>query len=129
MDQDLRKKAKKKVEAKMAFYYCTVIFAFTAVILLIIGLALPEVAFWLMIPIPVFIMVLGILYLSAFGLPNTGSLSGDWKEEEIEKEMLDLYRRRKDRLSKLDELSESEILELKELERIREEQEWDEDLV
>ncbi|MCB0627466.1 MAG: hypothetical protein KDC43_26985, partial [Saprospiraceae bacterium] len=56
---------------------------------------LPSVGFWLRLPIPVFIMVLGILYLFAFGLPYSGVLSGNWQEEEIEREMLKLYRKKK----------------------------------
>ncbi|MBK7873629.1 MAG: 2TM domain-containing protein [Saprospiraceae bacterium] len=127
--QKLRKKAKKKVETKMAFYICTIVFSFTAVVLLMLSFYLPGAAFWLRLPIPVFIMVLGILYLTAFGLPSTGALSEDWQEAEIEKEMIKLYREKKAQLPPLDELSETEILELKELERLRQKRDRDEDFV
>ena len=123
MYKDLRKKAKKKVEAKMAFYICAIIFAFITVLLLMISSYLPSVSFWLRLPIPVFIMVLGILYISAFGLPNNGALSKDWQEEEIEREMIKLYEQKKSELPPLEELSETEILELKELERLK--KKWD----
>ncbi len=55
---------------------------------------LPGVGFWLRLPIPVFIMVPGILYLTAFGLPATGALSGDWQAQEIEREMRKHYRQK-----------------------------------
>ena len=113
----------------MAFYICTIVFSFTAVVLLMLSFYLPGAAFWLRLPIPVFIMVLGILYLTAFGLPSTGALSVDWQEAEIEKEMIKLYREKKAQLPPLDELSETEILELKELERLRQKRDRDEDFV
>ena len=90
---------------------------------------LPAVSFWLRLPIPIFIMVLGILYLTAFGLPSTGAFSEDWQEEEIEKEMIKLYQQKKSQLPPLEELSETEILELKELERLKKKWDLDEDYV
>ncbi|MBT8218723.1 MAG: 2TM domain-containing protein [Bacteroidia bacterium] len=129
MYEEVRKKAKKKVEAKVAFYMCAVIFSFTSVILLMLSFYLPGVAFWLRLPIPVFMMVLIILYLTAFGLPFSGTYSEDWREEEIEKEMIRLYRKKRAELPPLEELSESERLELKELERLREKWDWGEDYV
>lgn len=127
--KDLRKKAKKKVETKMAFYICAVVFSFTTLVLLLLSFYLPGAAFWLRLPIPVFIMVLGVLYLSAFGLPSTGALSEDWQEAEIEKEMTKLYRQKKAQLPPLEALSETEILELKELERLQRKWGRDEDFV
>lgn len=123
MYKELRKKAKKKVEAKMAFYICTIVFAFVTVVLLMLSYAMPSIAFWLMLPLPIFAMVLMILYLTAFGLPNNGTLSENWQEEEIEKEMIKLYRQRKQELPPAEEFSETEILELKELERLK--NKWD----
>jgi len=129
MYKELRKKAKKKVEAKKTFYVCTVVFSFTSLILIILSYAIPDITFWLMIPIPVFLMVLGVLYLSAFGWPWIAGNSEDWEEEEIEKEMLKLYRRRRNELPPLEDLSETEILELKELERIKKKWSGEEDYV
>ncbi len=129
MYQELHKKAKKKVEAKMDFYICAIVFFFVSIILLMLGFYLPAVAFWLRLPIPIFIMVLGILYLSAFGLPTTRALSEDWQEEEIEKEMIKLYRQKKAQLPPPEELSETEILELKELERLKKKWDQEEDYV
>lgn len=123
MYDEIRKKAEKKVKAKMAFYICIVVFAFTSGILMMLSFYLPAIAIWLRLPIPVFIMVLGIMYLSIFGLPFTGTDGEDWQEEEVQKEMLKLYRQRKAQLPPLDELSDEEMLELRELEEL--EEKWD----
>jgi len=129
MYKELHKKAKKKVEAKMAFFICAIVFSFVTVILLMLSFYLPAVGFWLRLPIPIFIMVLGIVYISAFGLPHRGTLSEDWQEEEIEKEMIKLYRQKKAQLPPLEDLSETEILELKELERLKKKWDWSENYV
>ncbi len=124
MYKEMRKKAKKKVQAKMGFYICAVVFFFVSILLLMLSSYLPSVGFWLRLPIPIFVMVLGILYLAAFGMPyHNALLSEDWQEEEIEKEILKLYRRKKTQLPPPEELSETEVLELKELERL--EEKWD----
>ena len=125
MNEELRKKAKKKVEAKMAFYICAIIFPSVSVLLLMLSFYLPGAGFWLRLPIPILMMVLGIIYLSAFGWPATGALSVDWQEEEIEKEMIKLHRQKSGQLPPLEGLSEKEILELKELERLQ--KKWDRD--
>lgn len=129
MDQELRKKAEKKVTAKMGFYTVAIVFFFTTIVLLMVSYAIPEITFWLMIPIPVFIMVLGILYLSAFGLPTSRGLSEDCREEEIQKEMEKLHRQQQDPLPRLEELPETDDLELKEMERLAERRDRDEDYV
>ena len=125
----MRKKAKRKVQAKMNFYTLSLVFSFTTVLLLMLSFYIPSISFWLMLPIPAFVMVLGVSYLSAFGLPSAGVHSDDWKEEEIEKEMIKLYRQKKVDLPSFDELSETEILELKELDRLQEKWGPEEDLV
>ena len=123
MSEELRKKAKKKVEAKLAFYTCAIIFPSVSVVLLMLSFYLPGASFWLRLPIPILMMVLGVIYLSTFGWSSTGELSEDWKETEIEKEMLKLYREKKAPLPPLAELSATDILELKELERLQ--KKWD----
>ena len=118
--EELRHQAEKKVKVKLAFLICASVFFFTTIILLTLSYYLPAVAFWLRLPIPVFMMVLGILYLTAFGLPSTNGGSENWREEEIEKEMLRLYRQNKSRLQPTAEMSPTEVLELKELEQLEE---------
>ena len=129
MYNELRKKAKKKVQAKVAFYICFIVFAFTTVVLVMLSFYLPSIAFWLRLPIPIFIMVLAILYVSAFGLPTSRTLSDDWQEDEIEKEMLKLYQKRKADLPPLEELSEEQMMELKELDLLEEKWYRDDDYV
>jgi hypothetical protein len=129
MYEELRKKAEKKVEAKMAFFICTIVFSFTTVVLLMLSFYLPSISFWLRLPIPVFVMVLAIIYLSAYGLPYSGAFSEDWKEEEVEREMTKLYRQKRGQLPPPEDLSEPETLELKELERLRKKWDWGEDYV
>jgi len=129
MYKELRKKAKKKVEAKVAFYTSIIVFSFTTIVLLMLSFYLPAISFWLRLPIPIFIMVLGILYLSAFGYNAQGTLSEDWQEEEIEREMMKLYQQRKGQLPPLKDCSEAEILELKELERLQNKWYGEEDYV
>lgn len=95
MEDNLRKAAKKKVDAKMAFYTCSLVFSAVAVVLLILSVTIPSIAPWVLIPLPVLAMVLGVLYFSAFGYPGTDRNAEDWKEEEIQREMRKLQRRQK----------------------------------
>lgn len=115
--------------AKIAFYQSLVVFSSISVVLLILSFYLPGAAIWLRLPIPIFVMVLGILFLAVFGLPTAGGISDNWKEEEIEKEMNKLRCRKKVQLPPLKGLSETEVLELKELERLQEKWDLDEDYV
>ena len=124
MYKELRKKAKKKVQAKMSFYTCVIVFSFATVVLLMLGSYLPSISFWLRLPIPVF-----IVYLYAFGLPTKDALSGDWQEAEIEKEMMKLYRQKKTQLPPREALAETDVLALEELERLEKKSEWEDDFV
>ncbi|WP_020569271.1 2TM domain-containing protein [Neolewinella persica] len=129
MEAELRQQAKKKVYAKLAFFQCVIIFSVAAVVLLMLSLYLTSVSFWLRLPIPVLFMVLGVLYVSAYGLPTADGPSDNWEEEEIEKEMNNLRRRQKVQLPPLQDLSELDRLELKELERLQDKWEVGEDYV
>ena len=120
---ELRERAEKRVQARKAFYTCIVVFSFATAILLIVSYFLPVIGFWLKLPIPFFIMILGILYFSAFGFPASKALSEEWQEDEIEKEMIKLYKQKKAQLPPPEELSETEVLDLKELELLKEK--WD----
>jgi len=123
MEKELREKAEKKVQAKITFYQCLIIFSGVAVVLLILSFYLTNAAFWLRIPIPVLLMVLGVLFFDAFGIPTANGLSDNWEEEELEKEMNRLRKLKKVEAPQLDDLSETDILELKELERLQ--NKWD----
>ena len=126
---ELRKQAEKKVQNKIAFYTCAIVFTGVSVVLMMLSYFIPSISQWLMLPIPIFLMVLAIMYLAAFGLPWTGEYSEDWQEEEIEKEMLRMYRKRKQRTGLLKGAADSEILELEELEKVHNQRVKREDFV
>ena len=88
-----------------------------------------DAAFWIRFPIMILAMVLGIIYLSIFGFPFSGVLSKEWKEEEIEKEILKLYKAKDFTLPDDEDLSEEDRLELKQLERLKRKWERGEDFV
>jgi hypothetical protein len=129
MHEKLREQAEKKVKDKIAVFVCGIVFGCTAIILIMLSIILPAVAIWLLIPIPVMAMVLGIIYVSVFGLPTSGAFSTQWREEEIKKEMTRLHLERMPAPVRED-LTEADRLELEELERLKEKWEWrEEDLV
>ena len=117
MNDELRQQAEKTVKGKKVFYILAVVFLFTSLILAVLTFALPGIGLWLIIPIPAFLLVLGIVYIVAFGFPGANTNSANWEEEEIEKEMRRLYRQKRANLPPLEEMSKTEKLELKELER------------
>ena len=129
MYEELEKKAKKKVETKMAFYILAFIFAAISVLLLVISFYIGGGAgFWIRLPIIVFGLLLAVMYAAIFGLPS-GILSEDWKAEEIEKEMARLYRENGGPMASEETLSEDDKLELKELERLKKKWDLGEDFV
>lgn len=130
MDQELRKKAEQKVKAKLEFYTVAIVFFFTTIVLFLLTFALPAITFWLLLPVPIFIMVLGVLYLSTFGLPTRRGLSEDWREEEIQREMAKLYRQQQQPpLPPREEFPETDELELGEMESLEERRDLDGDFV
>ena len=120
MYEELRRKAKKRVEAKKAFFTIAMIFSSISVILFIISLNLRTfVAFWVNFPTLIFALILGIMYISIFGNPFSGVSPAEWEDAELEREMAQLYRKKKMPLpSPGRDLSEEDLLELKELERL-----------
>lgn len=116
MSKELRKKAEKAVKAKLSLYTTAIVFSCTTAILLILSLYLPQIAVWLLLPVPAFIMILGVLYLEAFGFSFKKGASENWRDEEIAKEMARLSRQNSTPLPDLDESPASEQLELKKFE-------------
>ncbi len=125
MYKELREKAEEKVENKKAFYICAIIFTSTSFVLLLLSFYLPGASFWLRLPIPILMMVLGVVYINAFGWSSSNTHSEDWEEDEIEKEIVKRYQQKKAQLSPIADLSDKELLELKELERLK--QKWGRD--
>jgi len=84
-----------------------------------VAFAIPSIVTWVLIPVPVFLMILGISYIQAFGPPFGRAPSENWREEEIQKEMAKLTRADKVKAPPTVEPSESMELELKELEQLK----------
>jgi hypothetical protein len=122
MYDELEKKAKKKVEDKVGFFITAAVFGFISIILAVIWLA-TGASMWVLFPILVMALILGIVYISMFGMPFTGTYGQEWQEEEIEREIAKMYYRRRRYLPPPEELSEEDRLELEELERLKEK--WD----
>ncbi len=125
MYKELREKAEEKVEHRKAFYMCAIIFSSISIVLLMLSFYLPGASFWLRLPIPILMMVLGVVYINAFGWSSSNTYSEDWEEDEIEKEIVKRYQQKKTQLPPLADLSDKELLELKELERLK--QKWGRD--
>ncbi|MCB0632913.1 MAG: 2TM domain-containing protein [Saprospiraceae bacterium] len=123
--EDIEKKAKQRVLAKKGFFITAATFSFVSLILVIVAFIFPfpmMVRFWILFPILVFGFVLGIMYLTIFGIPGSRLLSPEWEEEEKNREIARLYRENGLQLPPVEELSEEDQLELKELDRLR--QKW-----
>lgn len=129
MYKEIRKKAKKRVEDKLGFYVACIVFICAIVVLIALSFYFPFIKFWLRLPIPIIIAVMGILYLNVFGYSRRKRRSADWKEEEIDLEMIKLYRQKLIEVSSQEELAEKEALELKEMEYLEDGQEWNEEFV
>lgn len=125
MYDELRRRAQKKVDGKKGFYVTAVVFGLISLILVVISLVVPAGGFWIRFPILIFGMVLGIIYVSVFGIPYSGILSNEWEEEEIEREMMKMYHHQRRYLPPPEDLTEEDKLELKELERLKEK--WEND--
>ena len=122
MEDEIREKAEKNFKYKQAFYVVATTFAAVSIILFVVSLTLVSVKakFWVLFPILVLTLVLGIVYVSMFGFSlRSFSNRVEWEEEEIEKEMNRIYRQRKNEMPAGEELSDEDVLELKELERLK----------
>lgn len=118
MYEELRKQAKKKVEAKKGFYIAAVTFGMASITLIMLSFYLSQIAFWLLLPVPILLMTLVIVYISVFGLSLPGKDASDWEEQEIQREMFRLYLQKKKQLSSSDRLTTEEALKLKQLETL-----------
>ena len=119
MYEEIKKKAKKRMEAKMVFYIIAMAFAFSAAILFTVSFIVgPGAAFWLRFTILIMALILMFLYTILIGIPFSGILSKQWQEEEVEKEMVRLYHQKLRALPPPEELTDNQKLELKELEKL-----------
>lgn len=125
--KEIQEKAKKKVEAKKGFFIVSMIFGAISVILMVIAFGInfeSFVRFWILFPILIFALVLGIMYFSIFGIPGSYILTDEWEAEQLNLETNRLYRQKGINLPEdTEELSEEDRLELKELGRLK--QKWE----
>lgn len=114
-EQDLYKRAQKRVKRKKGFYRHLKIYLMMNCFILFMGIiegdpfnALPLPFFWGM----------GLMfhYINVFGLPGSGILSEEWEDKEIKKEMDNLRKSYPNQsIKKNREIDMNEHLELKEL--------------
>lgn len=127
MYEDLKEEAVenlKKEQSKRRGVY-TVGFIFTAVSIILFFISLnfnAYVAYWIKFPILILALVYGIIYFSTFGFPFLDD-SNELSEEEIEREMVKIYKTRS--LNNKRGATEEQPLELKELEELK--NKWEED--
>ena len=121
MIEDIRTKAVTKVKKKKAFYIVATIFGSISIILIAISLNFTSpVSYWIQFPILILFLILSIIYVSLFGISFGRFMNEDWEEEAIEKEMVYLYKNKSKTLPPPEDLTEEEVLELKELEMLKE---------
>ena len=124
MYEDLRQKAITKIEkerkAKKAVHIVGLIFSFVSIVLMVVSSQVPNptAAFWIKFPILLLALVYGIIYTANFGIPFLSS-SDDLTEEEIEREIVKIYR--KTNLDKIvaDEDTHLDLQDLRELEELQ----------
>ena len=130
MPKEIRKLAQERVKKKKAFYTICTIFAVVSIILLVISFAVGYSGwsgrFWIRFPILIFSGLLSIIYVSMFGFPVRTWFSEDWEQVEVESELRDILASRPKALPPArEELSEEDVLELKELDRLKSKWEGD----
>ena len=125
MDQQLMKKAQKRVEEKKGFFGHLGVYLAMSVFFLVMNILTWDGEFWFFFPLLPWGVGLLIHYFSVFGLPFGRVLSADWEDRELAKEVKKLQQRSNSQSPAPGE----DFLDLKELER-RKAQDWqDEDLV
>ena len=130
MYSEIKEKAvenlKEKRAKKRGVHTVGVIFTAVSIILFVISMNFhPTVGYWVRFPILVLALVYATIYFSIFGIPF---VSGDdeLSDEEIEREMAKIYRLEHGNSS---EEFEEDSLELREVERLGNSWEDDEELV
>lgn len=120
-EEEIYRKAKKKVNAKKGFYlHLGSFFATSAFLFVINYLTSPDFLWFL---IPTFGWGIGIVshYIAVFGI--SGPTGEDWEDQELEKEMRKLKRQYPEKFDDHDITVPDEELELKEFKKLRDE--WD----
>jgi SNF family Na+-dependent transporter len=129
MYEDLKEQAvknlKKQRVKKRAVFIVGLIFAAVSALLYTISLNFdPFVAYWIKFPIMILALVFAIIYFSVFGFPFLGD--GELTDEEIEREIVKIYRLEGTNRTTT---NESDELELREIEALKNKWEDDEEYV
>jgi len=122
--------AQKRVKKKKGFYahlasFIGVGFFFLAMNLFTLVEEGPEI--WFFFPLLPWSIGLIIHYLNVFGFPGNGALSPEWEDKQLQKEMQEIRKKLNRREQKPSNFEEG--LELKELQKQREEDWQNDDLV
>lgn len=127
--ENLREKAIKRIEKekkkRQGVYVVGWVFAVVSVILFVVSTQFSgEAVFWTRFPIIILALVYSIVHVSTLGFPFLKE--DELSEEEIEREMVKIYKR-----SNLNKISEEPIdrLELKQIEEIELRQESQRDML
>jgi hypothetical protein len=120
-EEEIYRKAKKKVRAKKGFYSHLGVYFTLFLFFFIMNILNYDGDLWFFYPMLPWGLSIAIHYLSVFGLPG-GKMSSKWEEEEMEKEMNRQRRIRGAAPSEPLALPEDE-LELREFKKLR--KEWD----
>ncbi len=120
-EEEIYKKAKKKVKAKKGFYAHLGVYITMFVFFFIMNILNFDGEIWFFYPMLPWGISIAIHYFTVFGLPG-GKMSSKWEEEEMEKEMERQRRIRGVVAPEPLELPEDE-LELREFRKLR--KEWD----
>ena len=119
-EEEIYRKAKKRVKAKKDFYWHFAVYLVIGAFFFAMNMFTFK-GFWFYYPMLCWGIAIAFHYLAVFGLP-WGTLSKEWEEKEIEREM---NRRLKELPEEIDEpleLPEDE-LELRDFKKLR--KEWD----
>ena len=122
MNQQLMKKAQKRVEEKKGFFGHLGVYLAMSIFFLVMNLLTWDGEFWFFFPLLPWGVGLLIHYFSVFGLPFGRVLSPDWEDQQLAREVKKLQQKSTGRSG----AREDDHLELKELEK-RRAQDWQED--
>ncbi len=121
MYQDAYKKAQKRVKEKKGFYSHLSVFISVGLFFFFLNMADGFHDVWFFFPILPWGVGLSIHYFSVFGLPGTDLLTKEWEDRELEREMRRLgYDPNQAPLYEEEEREEEE-LDLREIQRERQE--------
>lgn len=114
------RKAKKRVKAKKGFYFHFASYVIVIGFLFVMNQITDPYNTWFIFPALSWGVGIAFHYLGVFGIPGIGTLSKDWEDKEIEKELQKMGHKQElldlpEDPSKKERLEMDEHLELKEM--------------